>query len=111
MRADKIIKRAMLEVGTKEEPANSNHVKYNDWFYGYDAQGPNYPWCCAFMSWLFRDTDIFPRTASCAHALDWFEQHSRTVKEPQPGDVVFFNDTLYEYNATAKEWKYYEGTL
>lgn len=27
------------------------------------------------------------------------------------GDVVFYNDNLYEYNATAQEWKYYEGTL
>ena len=25
------------------------------------------------------------------------------------GDVVFFNDNLYEYTGT--EWKYYEGTL
>ena len=27
------------------------------------------------------------------------------------GDVVFYNDNLYEYNATASEWKYYEGAL
>ena len=27
------------------------------------------------------------------------------------GDVVYFNENLYEYNATASEWKYYEGAL
>ena len=27
------------------------------------------------------------------------------------GDVVFFNDNLYEYDGTAKTWKHYEGAL
>ena len=90
MRADKIIKRAMLEVGTKEEPAGSNNVKYNTWFYHREVSGNRYPWCCAFMAWLFRDTNLFPVTASCAYALDWFEYNKQIVNDPQPGDIVFF---------------------
>lgn len=41
------------EVGMKEYPPNSNNVKYNTWFYGRQVQGANYPWCCAFISYLF----------------------------------------------------------
>lgn len=41
------------EVGTTEYPPNSNNVKYNTWYYGHVVQGKNYPWCAAFISWLF----------------------------------------------------------
>lgn len=52
-----ILKKAEGEVGIKEVPANSNNVKYNTWYYGHPVQGASYPWCAAFISWLFADTD------------------------------------------------------
>lgn len=51
--AKKIVKRAAKEIGVKEKPANSNKVKYNTWYYGREVSGSAYPWCCAFISWLF----------------------------------------------------------
>jgi len=92
MKRDTIIKRAIAEVGTKEFPANSNDVIYNTWFYGHRVHGSAYPWCCAFVAWLFRTNQaLFPRTASCANALEFYEAKSRIVTDPQPGDLVFFH--------------------
>lgn len=55
------------EVGIKEYPPNSNNVKYNTWFYGravHDGDRPNakYPWCAAFVSYIFAqlDTNTLP---------------------------------------------------
>lgn len=54
--ANKIVKKAVKEIGVKEKPANSNKVKYNTWYYGKEVSGSAYPWCCAFISWLFYKT-------------------------------------------------------
>lgn len=51
--AKKIVNRAIKEIGVKEKPANSNKVKYNTWYYGREVSGAAYPWCCAFIAWLF----------------------------------------------------------
>lgn len=51
--AKKIVNRAIKEIGVKEKPANSNKVKYNTWYYGREVSGSAYPWCCAFIAWLF----------------------------------------------------------
>lgn len=60
--ANKLLKTAIREIGTKENPANSNKVKYNTWYYGKVVSGASYPWCCVFISWLFYTTgaaDLF----------------------------------------------------
>ena len=44
---------AEQQLGTKENPSGSNKVKYNTWFYGSEVSGSAYPWCAAFISWLF----------------------------------------------------------
>lgn len=41
------------EVGITEYPPNSNNVKYNTWFYGRQVSGASYPWCAAFISYIF----------------------------------------------------------
>lgn len=55
--AAKLLSIAKAEVGVKESPANSNNVKYNTWYYGrevYDGLwGTSFPWCAAFVCWLF----------------------------------------------------------
>ncbi len=51
--AQKALAIAAAEVGTKESPAGSNNVKYNTWFYGRTVSGSAYPWCMAFIAWLF----------------------------------------------------------
>jgi hypothetical protein len=90
MTRQELINKASAEIGTSEIPANSNNVKYNTWLYGKQVSGPNYPWCAAFVSWLFKGTDLCPKTASCLSMLEWFEAHNRIVKDPQVGDLVFF---------------------
>ena len=54
---NKLLALAMAEEGITEYPPNSNNVKYNTWFYGRPVQGPNYPWCCTFLSYLFWELD------------------------------------------------------
>ena len=50
---NRLIAIANGEVGTTEYPPNSNNVKYNTWYYGHEVSGSKYPWCCAYISWLF----------------------------------------------------------
>ena len=51
--ADMIIATAEAELGIKESPKNSNNVKYNTWYYGHAVKGSAYPWCMAFVCWIF----------------------------------------------------------
>ena len=91
MKAEELLLKARAEIGVAEYPANSNNVKYNTWFYGRKVNGASYPWCCAFVSWLFKDEQsLCKKTALCADLLSWFEKNGKIVKQPQPGDIVFF---------------------
>lgn len=90
MTANKIIEKAQREVGVCESPANSNNVKYNTWFYGHEVSGASYPWCAVFISWLFDQTGLCPKTASCAQMMEHFEANNQITKSPQAGDIVFF---------------------
>lgn len=91
MRSIDAVNIAMAEVGIKEYPPNSNSVKYNTWYYNKEVSGASYPWCAAFISWIFKENrDLCPRTASCAEMLKWFEDKGQIVTKPQTGDIVFF---------------------
>jgi len=90
MTVSDVINKARAEVGTKESPAGSNCVKYNDWFYGRKVAGSSYPWCMAFISWLFNGTGAFPKSASCANTAQWFKDHNQWFHQPRIGDLVFF---------------------
>lgn len=97
MTAKQIIDIAKKEIGTKENPANSNCVKYNRWYYGREVHDHDisptitYPWCCVFISWIFRtEQGLCKKTASCSDLLKWFRDRGQIVKNPQAGDIVFF---------------------
>ena len=49
---------AQAELGTMEIPANSNNVKYNTWYYGKAVSGSAYPWCMAFVQWVFNQAGM-----------------------------------------------------
>lgn len=88
-----ILKIAKAEIGVKESPANSNNVKYNTWYYGKSVQGTAYPWCAAFISWVFSqvDSSLIKKSASCMEIGNWFKSNNQwKTNNPQPGDVVFF---------------------
>ncbi len=97
MTIDSILAAAQKEVGNKEYPAGSNNVKYNTWFYGKEVSGAAYPWCCAFISWLFRGTNLVKKTASCEDMYRWFKTRNQIVEKPQKGDLVF-----YKYGTSKK---------
>ncbi len=90
MKVNDAIRNAKNELGVTEYPANSNNVKYNIWFYGKMVQGDGFPWCAVFISYIFKDSLIVKKTASCVDMLEWFEAHNRIVTHPQPGDIVFY---------------------
>ena len=51
--AERLLAIAASQVGVKESPAGSNNVKYNTWYWGKIVSGDAWPWCAAFVSWLF----------------------------------------------------------
>ena len=88
---------ARREIGTKEQPAGSNRVKYNTAYYGWEVSGRAYPWCCVFLWWLFRmcgASALFyggARTASCGTLMDYARRNGLLVtKDYRLGDLVFF---------------------
>lgn len=95
MTADKILSVAKKEIGTKENPAGSNKVKYNTAYYGKTVVGSAYPWCCTFVWWVFREagaSSLFyggQKTAYCPTLMDYHKKQS--VTDYKPGDIVFFN--------------------
>lgn len=90
--AQEIINTALAEVGVTEYPPNSNNVKYNTAYYGHDVSGSSYPWCCAFVWWVFAQHNpcLVKKTASCQDLGNWFNSQGRWHSNPQIGDVVFF---------------------
>lgn len=90
MTSDQAVSIAQKEIGVKENPPGSNKVKYNTWYYGKEVSGDSYPWCCAFISWIFKGTNLVKKTALCADLMQWFRSRKQMVERPQKGDIVFF---------------------
>lgn len=89
----KIVEIARTEIGTKESPKNSNKTKYGKWF-GLDGV----PWCGMFVSWCYAmrgkplpNIGFTKGFAGCQTAVAYFRRNKRIVKEPNPGDIVFFD--------------------
>lgn len=93
--AEKVLSIARGELGVMEQPANSNKVKYNTWYYGREVSGAVYPWCMAFVQWVFAQAGAkLPYlTASCSALLNWYKKNrpGSVVKYPQPGDIIIYN--------------------
>jgi len=92
MNVNQILEIARKEIGTKEYPANSNRVKYNTWFYGREVSGSAYPWCMAFVQWVFDQAGhrLSPVTASCG-AFIRGNPGKIVTGNYRPGDIVFFS--------------------
>ena len=94
--AQKVIELAKSQIGVKEQPADSNTVKYNTAYYGKVVKGRWYPWCCAFIWWLFNQlgaSELFyggKKTASCTTLYNYYKKCGQVVSTPKPGDLVFF---------------------
>lgn len=94
--AQKVIDLAKSQIGVKEQPADSNTVKYNTAYYGKVVKGRWYPWCCVFIWWLFNQlgaSELFnggKKTASCSALYNYYKKKGQAVSTPKPGDLVFF---------------------
>lgn len=101
---ERVLKIAIGELNTTENPPNSNNVKYNTWYYGQEVSGSAYPWCMAFVQWCY-DKAGCPLpflTASCASLLRWYKANEPlcVVSEPKPGDVIIYDfghTGIFEY--------------
>ena len=92
--AERVLEIAREELGTKESPANSNRVKYNTWYYGREVTGKAYPWCMAFVQWVFHQAGVpLPlKTASCGALMNAAKKSGQWVtKDCRPGDVVIYD--------------------
>lgn len=95
--AEAIISKAEIQIGVKENPSGSNKVKYNTAYYGREVSGSDYPWCCAFIWWLFKEcnaSSLFyggKKTASCTTLMNYYKKKGQFSKTPQVGCLVFYN--------------------
>ena len=91
---------------SSEVPPGSNHVKYNQWFYGSDTAAP---WCAIFVSWCAEqcgliDSGLFRKDAGVTTTFSYMTKDngfdSYTWSETKqlggggyevvPGDLFFF---------------------
>lgn len=94
--AAELLAAAKKEVGVTEYPANSNTVKYNTWFYGRAVSGSDYPWCMAFIQWLFDHAGArLPYiTAGCTSFMTYVRNNrpAQYITENfRAGDIALFD--------------------
>ena len=90
----KIIEIARAEIGTTENPPDSNMTKYGEW-----AGLNGVAWCALFVSWCYNNAGTplprigfrFPGFAGCQTAVKYFKEKNKVVTAPVPGDIVFFD--------------------
>jgi hypothetical protein len=76
---------AEVNAKIKEDPAGSNNVKYNTWYYGRPVSGKNYAWCVIFLAWAFDQAGCFSllmggqKTASCTYLATYYGYGSATT--------------------------------
>ena len=85
---------ARKQIGTVEDPPDSNRTKYGEWF------GLNgVPWCGIFVSWCYYSAGVdLPRIgfskpgfAGCQTAVAYWRKAGKVVSIPKAGDIVFFD--------------------
>jgi len=112
---DKILSVAKTEVGEHEEYSGGHWVndsKYTRWYGripGYGQDGYGYPWCAVFVTWCAHEAgsaSLYPKTAGCATAVNWFKNKGRFSEYPAVGAQVFFGHgggthtgVVYAYDA------------
>lgn len=92
---NEVIDCALKYVGIVEKP--NNNVIFNTAYYGHEVNGAQYPWCAAYVWYVFRECKASAllcdgqKTALCQYILDYFRSKGRFFKTgPRRGDLVFF---------------------
>lgn len=92
--AEGVLSVARAELGVRENPKGSNHVKYNTWYYGREVSGQGYSWCMAFVQWCFHRAGVpLPAlTASCGALMRAAQTAGCWVTgDYRAGDVVIYD--------------------
>jgi len=93
---NKVVSKCRSQLGIKENPSGSNNVKYNTAYYGRVVNGSNYPWCCVFVWWIFKEcglSNLFyggKKTAYCPMLMDYYKSKGQFSKTPKVGSIAFF---------------------
>lgn len=85
---------AVRQLNVREDPPESNNVRYNTWYYGREVSGRAYPWCMTFVQWCFHQAGVsLPlRTASCGALMSAARRAGMWVSGGyRPGDVVIYD--------------------
>ncbi|MFD3904130.1 CHAP domain-containing protein [Streptomyces sp. CB04723] len=115
MSITKVLSVAKGEVGEHEKRSGGHWVndsKYTRWFGtipGYSQGGYGYPWCAVFVTWCAHKAgaaSLYPKTAGCATAVNWFKNKGRFSAYPAVGAQIFFGSgggahtgIVYAYDA------------
>lgn len=99
MSVKNVIEVARGELSVTELPPNSNKVKYNTEYYGWEVSGPDYKWCVVGLWWVFKhagEGQAFfggAKTASCGTLRNWYKAQGQTVPKTDgiAGDLAFCN--------------------
>ena len=92
--AKELLSVSVRQLNVREDPPGSNNVRYNTWYYGREVSGKAYPWCMAFVQWVFAQAGVkLPaRTASCGTLMNAAKSFGIWVTEDfQPGDVAIYD--------------------
>ncbi|MFJ8955620.1 peptidoglycan-binding protein [Streptomyces sp. NPDC102381] len=111
----KVLSVAKTQVGEHEKYSGGHWVndsKFTRWFGkipGYSQGGYGYPWCAVFVAWCAAQAgaaSLYPRTAGCATAVNWFKNKGRFSAYPAVGAQVFYGsggsahtELCYAYDA------------
>lgn len=106
---NKIVEIARAEIGTKENPPNSNETIFGQWF-GMQHQ----PWCGIFVSWVYaqagkpiKNMGYTKGYAGCQTAYNYFVKNGLLVNDPMPGDIVLYDwngDKRFDHTGIFVEW-------
>lgn len=108
---DAVLERAVGEIGVKENPPDTNNVKYCDWY------GMVGPWCAMFVTWCHETEGVdsaFVQGSRYAY-VPYILADARagryglkTVDDPIPGDLVLYDwafDGEFDHIGVFEGWK------
>lgn len=95
--AENVVRVAESYIGVND--GHTNNVIFNTHYYGHEVEGPDYPWCCAFVWDIFRMAGCSyafyngGKTADCRAVLTWAEVEGLIIppQMAQRGDIILFD--------------------
>lgn len=123
MTLDKFLQICEREVGQSDNPAGSNNIKYNTWYYGTSVEsfdGDRYNWDTTFVQWCFNEAgySLEFKTGNAKNLLTQYKRNmpDKIVDKPDRGDIAIINDKNTRrvvagiiYNASSGSIGVYQG--